>query len=172
MFIDRTGRRGPCPREIPLFADVFCLRWERDCYGQLINWAAYGKHPPLNPASNVDVEAEWLKSVRTELRLPTLLVMRGGLAPGYSVKFGLPEGFDLLGDRRAVSLVALALEHAPDEGAQLAAGDHRLSSRLSKPVYAMLAGGVLESEQPLEWDWLDALEADRRPFADVMLPSR
>jgi hypothetical protein len=172
MHIDKTGRRGPCPREVPVFKDVLCLRWERDCYGALINWAALGKHPPLNPQSNVDLEAEWLRSVRRELRLPGLTVVRGGLATGYSATFTLPEDFRLLDDARAVSLVAMTLEHAPTEGAQLRAGVDRLSCRMAKPIYALVDGTQLESFDHLAWDWLDELEGDQQPFLEMMGPAR
>jgi hypothetical protein len=172
MFVDKTGRRGPCPREIPLFGDTLSLRWIRDCYGQPINWASMGLRPPRVITPNAPPDAEWLRRIRVELRIPDLRIESCRVAAGYSITISLPATFKLLSDVRAVVLVGLGLEHEHREGMRLTAGQDCLSARLGRPVYALVGALEYESDRLLDWTWLDELEDARTPWADELATLR
>ena len=104
-----TKRRGPCPREIPLFADTLSLRWARDHNNNPINWAAYGQKGPSLITPNADPALEWITRLRKEFRLPTVSIDTRGLAAGYGSMIRIANKWDVLNDPRAVELMAMAL---------------------------------------------------------------
>ena len=164
-----TKRRGPCPREIPLFADTLSLRWARDHKNNPINWAAYGQKGPSLITQNADPALEWITRLRKEFRLPTVSIETRGLAPGFGSMIRIANRWDVLHDPRAVELMALALEHEPALGVTLEAVKDRVSARLGKPAYALVAGRMYESVDNVSWDLLDDLEDHRQGWAEVMV---
>lgn len=164
-----TKRRGPCPREIPLFADTLSLRWARDHNNNPINWATHGQKGPSLITPNADPALEWITRLRKEFRLPTVSIDTRGLAAGYGSMIRIANKWDVLHDPRAVELMAMALEHQPGLGVTLEAVKDRVSARLGKPAYALVAGQMYESVDNVSWDLLDELEDHRQGWAEVMV---
>lgn len=169
MAVRSDGRRGPCPREIPLFADTLSLRWARDCFNQPIDWAAMGVAGPKLITPNEDPEVAWLKRLRVELRMPQLRITSKGLAAGYGILIEVPEETVLLRDPRVVTLVGLSLEHQGERGVSVKAGGSRLSARLGDAVYALVDGETFESSEVLDWELIDDLEARRGVWAELLI---
>jgi hypothetical protein len=171
MATSKYGRRGPCPREIPLFAFTLSLRWARDHLNNRIDWAAFGQKGPTLVTPNADPEAEWLSRLRRDFRLPTLTITTRGLNGKYGARIHIPTFWDLLDNPRAVELVALALEHQAEKGVLLDVGEDRLSARIGGGAYARIGGEVYESYCDVTWPVLDDLEDHGQGWREVMTPS-
>jgi hypothetical protein len=171
MAVRSDGRRGPCPREVPLFAETLSLIWARDCFNQPIDWAAYGFVGPRLITPNEDPAAAWLKRLRVELRMPDLSITSKGLAEGYGIRIKLPDSTQLMSDPRAVTLVAMGLDHQPERGVSVMAGSDRLSARLNDAVYARIGGKTWESPGVLDWDLLDELDTRHGLWRDILIES-
>ena len=171
MATTKQGRRGPCPREIPLFAETLSLRWARDHLNNPIHWGAFGFKGPTLVTPNADPEAEWLSRLRKDFRLPGLIITTKGLNGKYGAAIHIPSSWDLLHNPRAVELVALALEHQPTKGVVLDAGADRLSARMDDVAYARIEGRVYESYLTITWPLLDDLEDDREGWSKLMVPA-
>ena len=171
MATSKYGRRGPCPREIPLFASTLSLRWARDHLNNPIDWAAFGQKGPTLVTPNADPQAEWLTRLRRDFRLPSLTITTRGLSGKYGARIHIPTAWDLLGNPRAVELAALALEHQPELGVVLDVGADRLSARIAGPAYARIDGRDLESYCQVTWPLLDDLEDHRQGWGEIMVLS-
>lgn len=171
MAVRSDGRRGPCPREVPLFADTLSLRWARDCFNQPINWTALGVAGPKLITPNEDPEVAWLKRLRVELRMPQLHITSKGLAAGYGILVEVPENTHLMQDPRAVTLVGLALEHQSERGVSVKAGTDRLSASIGNAVYGLIGGTTYESPELLDWELIDDLEARHGYWGELLIES-
>lgn len=171
MATTKAGRRGPCPREIPLFAETLSLRWARDHLNVPINWAAFGRKGPTLVTPNVDVEAEWINRLRKDFKAPGLTISTRGLSGGYGASIHIPDPWDLLHDSRAVELMAVALEHQPDRGIVINTGQDRLSARIDGSAFARVNGAMFESYVSVTWPVLDDLEGSGLGWTEVMIPA-
>lgn len=170
MATAKNGRRGPCPREIPLFPEMLSLRWARDHQNNPIGWAAFGVKGPTLATPNADPEVEWLGRLRKDFRLPSLVITTKGLHTKFGASIHVSSAWDLLRNARAVELVALALEHQPAKGVVIDAGDDRLSARINDAAYARVGGRVYESCETITWAVLDDLEDRRETWSAIMIP--
>lgn len=164
-----TGRRGPCPREIPLFAENLSLRWARDHQNNPINWAAFGQKGPSIITPNSDPEREWILRLRKEFHLPTVMIETRGLAANYGSMIRIANKWDVLNDPRSVELMAMALEHQPELGVTLDAGEDRVSARLGRTAHARVNGRMYSSFCAMTWEVFDDLEDHRKGWAEVMV---
>ena len=171
MATSKYGRRGPCPREVPLFAETLSLRWARDHLNNKIDWALHGRKGPTLVTPNADPSVERLTRLRRDFRLPGLVITTKGLDGKYGAQIHIPIAWDLLHNPRAVELVALALEHQPEKGVALTAGTDRLSARMNDTANALVAGQMYESYCTLTWPVLDDLEDHKQGWAELMVPA-
>lgn len=110
----------------------------------------------------------WCELVGRELGVKNLAFVRSGYAARFGAVMAVDAATELLGDAAVVELVRRALAYRKTRGCIVEAGTNRLIIDLDQPIVAKIDGRLIETDEPVVAEDLDAMASDGASLATLI----